>query len=94
MYRIFWSRRALIGYAAILNYLDENWTQKEIGKFEKELAEFLSLLSQNPKVLQSIKGEIRRGPINKLTILTYQVDFNKEEIYLLNIRSARQKPIQ
>lgn len=94
MYRIYWSRRALIGYAAILDYLDKNWTQKEIVKFEKEIADFILLLSKNPKVLQRIKGKIRRGPINKLTILTYQVDFNKEEIYLLNIRSARQKPIQ
>jgi len=92
MYRIIWSRKALRGYAAILAYLDENWTAREIKNFEKEIKDFLDLLSNNPHILQSTGKELRRGPINKLTMLTYQLNNEKKEIQLLSLRSSLQKP--
>jgi len=34
--KIFWSKRAEQGYADIVRYLEEEWTEKEIRKFVVE----------------------------------------------------------
>ena len=90
---IVWSKRAAKGYANILAYLDENWTKKEVQAFEKQVKETLEKLSEYPYLLEASKKKgYRRGPINKLTILTYQVNEKKKRLELINIRSSRQKP--
>ncbi len=69
---IVWSKKAIDGYAQILKYIDENWSQKEVSKFEKQVNNFLLHLSKFPYILQNAPlKDIRRGPINKLTVLTY-----------------------
>jgi plasmid stabilization system protein ParE len=91
---IIWSKRAATGYSNILSYLDEHWSQKEIKHFEDEVKRFLKNLSKQPYMLRkSEKMNIRRGPINKLTMLTYRIDEKRNQLQLINIRSARQKPI-
>jgi plasmid stabilization system protein ParE len=91
MYRIIWSRSALVGYASILKYIDTNWTSREVKHFESEVKDFLDLLGSNPKLLRVVSRNVRRGPINKLTKLTYQIDKQKKEIQILNLRSTRLK---
>ena len=94
--RIIWSIRAEQGYARIVRYLEENWTEKEVSVFVQETMHFLSLLSENPKMLQkSTKGRnLYRGPITRLTMLTYRIKPRKKIIELVNIRSTRQKPLK
>tara|TARA_B100001063_G_C16778054_1_gene567515 strand:+ start:2763 stop:3044 length:282 start_codon:yes stop_codon:yes gene_type:complete len=92
VFQIIWSRRALVGYSSILNYIDKHWTDREVRKFEKEVKDFLLLLSHNPNLLQPIEKNVRRGPLNSLTMITYQINHTEKVIYLLNMRSSRQKP--
>jgi len=92
---IIWSKTAIKGYGKILRYLDDNWTKKEIENFEAGIKEFFTTLSTQPYVFQESKKKgIRKGPVNKLTIITYRVDKNKKEIQILTIRSAREKPLR
>ena len=37
---IIWSKRAAAGYAKILKFLDEQWSQKEVENFEQEVKKF------------------------------------------------------
>lgn len=91
---IVWSIRAEKGFDKILNYLEENWTEREIRNFVEESQEFFDLLKKNPKMLQvSKKADLYRGPMNKLTMVTYKVKPRNGQILLVNIRSTRQKPI-
>ena len=91
---IIWSKKAAAGYSRILLHLDENWTAKEVSKFEKEISKFLNTLSKHPHLLEESKTTgIRKGPINKLTILTYRVALQENQIQLINISGARQKPL-
>jgi plasmid stabilization system protein ParE len=92
--KIYWTPQAEKGYDEIINYLAENWTDREIQLFIKEIMHFLDVLSDNPYILQSSSKQknIYRGPINPLTIVTYRIRPQKKIIELLNIRSARQKP--
>jgi plasmid stabilization system protein ParE len=93
---IFWTRRAENGYAGIVKYLTESWTEKEVRNFIRETEFFFRLLQSQPRMLPSfnIHKNLYRGPINKLTILTYRYDERKNIITLINIRDARKKPLK
>ena len=91
--KIVWSKRADQGYARIIKYLEDEWTDKEVSNFVRETNHFFGLLKKNPHILEptgSLKN-VYRGPINRLTILTYRYKPRKKEIILVNIRGARQK---
>jgi len=90
-----WTKQAASGYSNILKYLDEKWTAKEVAKFEVEIKSFLEQLSEYPELLKGTsKNNLRSGPINKHTILTYRIKPNKKQIQLLHIRSSKQKPLR
>lgn len=79
-----------------MHYLEQHWTDKEVRNFIRESDEFFTLLSEYPVLLQKTNKHknVYRGPLNKLTILTYRVKPRKQVIELINIRGARQKPLK
>ena len=93
---IVWTIRAAKGFNRIIKHLEKQWTEKEVGNFVKETHDFFELLKEHPGILQisSQRKNVHRGPINRLTMLTYRVKPRKKEIELLNIRSTRQKPLK
>ncbi|WP_363152667.1 type II toxin-antitoxin system RelE/ParE family toxin [uncultured Mucilaginibacter sp.] len=90
-----WTTKAVKGFENIINYLEENWTEREIKNFIKETEEVLALLKEHPEMFQkSVKHKtLHRGLLNRLTILTYRINTRKQQIQLINIRGARQKPL-
>ncbi len=94
--KLFWSKRAEQGYENIVKYLEEEWTDKEVQNFIRETGHFFELLKENPYMLEATKSykNLYRGPINRLTILTYRYKPRKKEITLINIRSSRKKPLE
>ncbi|WP_414684799.1 type II toxin-antitoxin system RelE/ParE family toxin [Mucilaginibacter sp.] len=95
-FQIIWTKKASEGYDRIINYLQENWTDREIVNFIAETDRFFEVLAQHPEILQkTLKHKnVYRGPINKLTILTYRVKPKAKQIELINIRGARQRPLR
>jgi len=92
---IIWSEQAAKGYSEILKYVDDNWTKKEVDRFEFEVRAFFDKLKKYPHLLQEVTTEgVRRGPINKHTILTYKVDFEKSQLQVVNMRAAKQDPVE
>ncbi len=91
-----WTKRAIQGYDRIVHYLELHWTEKEVRNFVLESDEFFKLLSQYPELLQktSRHKNIYRGPMNKLTIITYRIKPRKQQIELINIRGSKQKPLR
>jgi len=94
-FQIVWTKTASDGYDRIINYLEENFTDREVINFVSEADRFFELLKHHPEILQktSKQKNVYRGPINNLTILTYRVKPRIKQIELINIRSARQKPL-
>lgn len=43
---IVWTKRAETGYAKIIDYLEANFSEKEIRRFVRESHQFFELLSQ------------------------------------------------
>lgn len=93
--KIVWTKRAEIGFDKIVNYLETHFTEKEVRKFIHQSNKFFILLCEYPEMLErtSKHENVRRGPINKHTILTYRIKSKKKQIELINIRMAKQKPI-
>jgi len=94
--KIVWSKRADRGYARIVRYLEEEWTEKEVRNFIRETKHFFDLLKENPRLLEPSQThkELYRGPVNRLTILTYRYKPRKKEIVLVNIRETKRKPLK
>ncbi|TFF37905.1 type II toxin-antitoxin system RelE/ParE family toxin [Mucilaginibacter psychrotolerans] len=95
-YKIVWTKQAINGFDKVVSYLIENWTEKELREFISETDRFFEILAQFPEILQrtATKENVRRGPINKLTVITYRLKRVTKQIEIISFRSARQKPLK
>ena len=91
-YKIFWTDNALKELEKTIEYLEENWTDKELRNLAESLEETISLISQNPQIFQASekKKDIRRAVILSLNTLYYRVSEDKVEI--LSFFGNRQNP--
>jgi plasmid stabilization system protein ParE len=91
-YKILWTDFALKELKNTIEYLEENWTERELRNLASEIEEKLSLLSHNPNLFQSsdVKKDIRRVVIAKHNTLYYRVMGNTIEI--ISFFSNRQSP--
>ena len=94
--RLVWTKRAIQGYDRIIKYLEKEWTEKEVRSFMQETFHFFELLKENPRLLEPTgkHKELYRGPINRLTLITYRYKPRKKEIILVNIRETRKKTLK
>lgn len=94
--KIVWTKRAHAGFSEIVEYLEFNFSEKEVRNFIHQSNEFFELLSHFPEILERSSGQkdFFRGPMNKHTILTYRVNSGKNQIELINIRASRKKPLK
>jgi plasmid stabilization system protein ParE len=50
-----WSKRADQGYAKIVKYFEDEWTEREVQNYVRETKHFFDLLKQNPRMLSHLK---------------------------------------
>ena len=91
-YKILWTDFALKELEKTVEYLEENWTEKELRNLAENIEEKVSLISQNPNLFQAsnYKKEIRRVVILKHNTLYYRIKNNQIEI--ISFFSNRQSP--
>lgn len=93
-YKIVWTKNAVSDYNRIINYLLENWSDKIITDFNKNVQAKLKTLSRNKHMgvpSSKIKG-VRSILLTKHNRLYYRV--RKNLIELLNIIDTRQNPVK
>ena len=91
-YKILWTDHALDELEKTIEYLEENWTERELRNLALEIEETLSLISHNPDLFQASKSkkEIRRVIVAKHNTLYYRAKNNSIEI--VSFFSNRQNP--
>lgn len=91
-YKILWTDFALKELEKTIEYLEQNWTEKEIVNLILKLEETLAFISQNPNLFQAseIESEIRRVVILTHNTLYYRVANN--QIQIISFFSNRQSP--
>ena len=91
-YKILWTDNAINELARTIEYLESNWTEKELRNLAANLEKTLNLISQNPFIFQASdsKKEIRRAVILSFNTLYYKV--NKNSVEIVSFFSNRQNP--
>ena len=91
-YKILWTDNALYELEKTIEYLETNWTEKELRNLALNLEKTLNLISQNPFIFQASdeKKEVRRAVVLSLNTLYYRVYKNNVEI--VSFFSNRQNP--
>jgi len=91
-FKIIWSKRAFDNLGKIINYLNENWTEKEVHVFSVELERCINIIEKSPDTFpnSNLKPSIRKVVINKQNTLYYRIEGNI--VKLINIFDTRQNP--
>ena len=91
-FRIEWTDHALTELAETFEYLERNWTEKEMQNLSNKIERTLSLISKNPELFQESKISIgvRRAVIMKYNSLYYRK--NNEVIEILSFFFKSKKP--
>ncbi|WP_432670256.1 type II toxin-antitoxin system RelE/ParE family toxin [Flavobacterium sp. SM2513] len=91
-YEILWTDNALKELSKTINYLEENWTDKELQNLANQLEQTLKLISQNPYLFQvsDFKKDVRRAVVLTLNTLYYRI--SEDNVQILSFFSNRQNP--
>ena len=89
-----WANEAKKTFDKNINYLEEEWTDREIKNFIKQTNNtLLRIVAQPEMYAASQKSEsIRKAQINKYIVLYYRYYPTKKEVILLTFRHNKQHP--
>ena len=91
-YKILWTDHALDELQKTIDFLEENWTEKELRNLAIKLEETITLISHNPDLFQVSEShkELRRAVVLKHNTLYYRI--NLQQIEIVSFFSNRQSP--
>jgi len=92
--KIIWSGNAVITFGHAHEYLLENFSQIEAGKFAVKIERKLQLLKSNPCLGSKVSKlpNVHKTVINKRIYLYYRYKPLKKEIIILAFRNTLQNP--
>jgi len=93
-WNIIWSAKAKSTFYLVIDYLNENWTKKEIIQFNQRTQITINAIRKNPGIFPAsiINKEIRKALVDKNNSFYYKIDYYQQEIYLLTFFDCRQDP--
>ncbi len=85
---------AIETYITNIEFLEVNWTQKEVLKFINIVKRRILLLASSPNlaVVTNKRKNVRKSVINRRVVLFYRVKPIKKEIELIRFWGTRQNP--
>ena len=94
--KIVWTPQAERGLVNVIEYLEEEWTVKEIHNLEQNLQEFLVRISKYPKIYPETGNykNLHKGLVDKNNYIIYRIQPQKELIEIINFRGTRQEPLE
>ncbi len=89
-FKVFWTDEAIKNLQSIMDYLDSQWTQREIDNFKKKLAKQIELIETNPKLfpVSEYNPRLRKAVLSKQTTIFYEIA--DRMIYLVYLFNSRQ----
>lgn len=90
-YKILWTNHALTELTSTYEYLEKNFTQRELNKLSQEIERVLELISKNPNLFPLSESQgIRKVIVKKFNTLYYRE--NQATIEILSFFSNRKNP--
>jgi plasmid stabilization system protein ParE len=89
-FKVFWTDEAIKNLQSIMDYLDSQWTQREIDNFKKKLAKQIELIETNPSLfpVSEYNPRLRKAVLSKQTTIFYEIA--DRMIYLVYLFNSRQ----
>jgi plasmid stabilization system protein ParE len=89
-FKVFWTDEAIKNLQSIMDYLDCQWTQREIDNFKKKLAKQIELIETSPKLfpVSEYNPRLRKAVLSKQTTIFYEIA--DRMIYLVYLFNSRQ----
>jgi len=89
--KIIWTPQAEKTFEAIIDYLQKNWSNREVEKFMTRTNKVIALISSHPEMYRgSNKVNIHEALITKHNLLIYSI--RKDRIDLISFWDTRQNP--
>jgi len=96
-FKIVWTDHALSELIETIDYLETNWTERELRNFSAKLDHTIELISKTPELFPSSteKSGIRKAVVEKYNNLYYRVNNDNVEIISLfsNLQNPKKKRI-
>lgn len=91
-YSVGWSDRAIADKNKIIDYLQKNWTMKELQSFIKKLDNLIDSISVNPEMFRKARKDsnYRRCVLSKQTTIYYK--FEDEKVLIQALWDNRRNP--
>jgi len=91
---IIWSAKAKITFYWVIEYLNANWTKKEMIQFNQRTLITINAIQKNPGIFPASTRHknLRKAIIDKNNAFYYKIDDNNQKIYLLTFFDSRQDP--
>ncbi len=75
-------------------YIENNWTEKELRNLSSEIEKTINLISTNPKLFPKLENRnVRRAVIKKLNTI-YNREIENNSIEILSFFSNRKNPVK
>ncbi|MBU1370338.1 MAG: type II toxin-antitoxin system RelE/ParE family toxin [Bacteroidetes bacterium] len=90
-FNVIWSKRAKTDLKKIIDYFEENWTEKEIGTFFRKLDKQILIIQKQPNAFPATKHKnVRRSVLSRQTTIYY--DILKDSVRIITLFDTRQSP--
>ena len=94
--KIVWTPQAENGLKNVIDYLEKDWTTKEILNLEQNINDLLNRISKYLKMYPQTGNfhNVHKGLVDKNNYIIYRIQPKKQLIEIINFRGTKQKPIQ
>ena len=91
-YKIQWTDHAISELKETIEYLENNWTERELRTFSAKLDHTIELISKSPEIFPASfeKKNIRKAVVEKHNNLYYRI--NKNTVEIVSLFSNRKNP--
>ena len=95
VHKIIWTTLAIKTYVNNIEYLEKEWTEKEVKNFISAVQRKLFSLSLQPRigVITNRRRNIRKSIVNKRIVIIYRHKPQKNEIELVRFFNTYQRPL-
>jgi len=92
--KVLWTPTARTTYLEIIEYFEENWSNREILRFNSKVEKTIKQIEKNPRLFVASKHDenIRRGFVVKQISLIYRIVPEKNQIHLIAFWDNRRNP--
>lgn len=92
-YKIRWTPESEDTFDAVIEYLENRWTEREVLNFVSEANRLIDQITAHPEMYKSSKKkDIRVGLVVPQISLFYQIIESEKMIFLLSFWDNRQNP--